>query len=137
MAEESKGWIAVDLDGTLAWYDDWETNEWKIGKQIPEMVARVRRWVDEGREVRILTARAGLTTARNDKDGQSATVEYQQRQVALIEAWCLHVFGMKFEVTASKDFKMIEYWDDRCIQVVPNTGVPIREYLPTNIKEKI
>lgn len=127
MAEESNGWIAVDLDGTLAIYENWHKNEWSIGRPIPQMVDRVKQWILEGKEVKILTARAGLTAARNDKDGQSATLEYKNKQVILINQWCLKVFGQKLPVTACKDFKMIEYWDDRCIQVIPNTGIKLED----------
>ena len=51
-----RGWIGVDLDGTLAYYDGWKGPE-AIGEPIPRMVDRVLGWVNEGREVRILTAR--------------------------------------------------------------------------------
>ena len=29
------------------------------------------------------------------------------------------------EITNAKDMDMIELWDDRCVQVIPNTGKPI------------
>src|SRR5690349_18780615 len=50
------GWIGVDLDGTLAEYHGWKGVE-HIGPPIPEMVARVKQWLAEGRDVRIFTAR--------------------------------------------------------------------------------
>ena len=50
-----KGWIGVDLDGTLAFYQGW--NEGKIGDPVPVMLARVKGWLAEGVEVRIVTAR--------------------------------------------------------------------------------
>ena len=40
---EHKGWIGVDLDGTLAEYHGWQGIE-HIGEPIPKMMARVRRW---------------------------------------------------------------------------------------------
>lgn len=39
-----------------------------------------------------------------------------------IENWCLKHIGKKLPVTNIKDFGMIELWDDRAVQVVPNTG---------------
>lgn len=51
-----KGWIGVDLDGTLAHYDEWRGVS-HVGEPVPLMLERVRRWLGEGREVRILTAR--------------------------------------------------------------------------------
>jgi len=51
----SNGWIGVDLDGTLAVHMGvWDGS---IGPPIYPMVDRVRRWIKEGREVRIITAR--------------------------------------------------------------------------------
>jgi len=31
----------------------------------------------------------------------------------------------QLEVTNAKDMDMIELWDDRCVQVIPNTGNPV------------
>lgn|SRR5574341_1429708 len=95
------GWIGVDLDGTLAHYDEWRGPD-HIGEPIPAMIERVNRWFAEGREVRIFTAR----TERHD----------------LIRSWCVVYLGRILPITATKDFGMVELWDDRCVQVVPNTG---------------
>ena len=102
------GWIGVDLDGTLAHYDGW--NGGKIGRPIPAMAERVKYWLAIGREVRIFTARVGLP-------GEEADHER-----AKIEAWCQEHFGVKLAVTATKDFGMVELWDDRAKQVEMNTG---------------
>ena len=50
------GWIGVDLDGTLAEYHGWH-DDGRIGKPILPMVARVKKWLAEGKEVRIVTER--------------------------------------------------------------------------------
>ena len=100
----SGGWIGVDLDGTLAEHHEW-VHETHIGKPIPLMLERVKRWISEGRRVKIMTARADRPTA-----------------VYAIERWCLQHIGIVLEVTNTKDYAMIELWDDRAIQVVPNTG---------------
>lgn len=104
------GWIGVDLDGTLAFYDGWKGVD-HIGDPIPKMADRVRDWLKEGKEVRIFTARAC------NQDGDRAQV------VAAIDAWCERHFGQKLTVTATKDYGMIELWDDRAVQVKENTGV--------------
>lgn len=110
------GWIGVDLDGTLAMYDHWRGPS-HIGAPIPLMVARVKRWLDEGTEVRILTARVCCgNTAKSESE-------------VAIQRWCLKVFGKVLKVTAEKDYYMHEFWDDRCKQVVPNTGIAIEELL--------
>jgi len=109
----SGGWIGVDLDGTLAMYDKWR-GETHIGEPVPLMLARVKRWLSEGREVRIFTARVATREA-----DELAAVR------GAIEAWCLAHVGRKLAVTCQKDYAMVELWDDRCVQVVPNTGMPV------------
>jgi len=113
------GWIGVDLDGTLAYYDQWRGSG-HIGPPVAPMVRRVARWLQEGREVRIFTARAFRDgTPERDKDVDVA--------MAAIKAWCILHLGVELEVTCVKDFSMIELWDDRAIQVIYNTGRPYRE----------
>lgn len=103
------GWIGVDLDGTLAHYDGWKGPD-HIGDPIPAMLERVKGWLAKGIEVRIFTARACVA-----------------EQVAPIYQW-LEKHGLgRLEITNVKDFSMVELWDDRCVQVVPNTGQPVGE----------
>ena len=67
-----KDWIGVDLDGTLAEYHGW--NDGKIGEPIQLMVERVKRWLAEGKSVRIMTARVGVQEdAYSDESGSAAT----------------------------------------------------------------
>ena len=54
---ESRQWIGVDLDGTLAEADAWQGFE-HIGKPVPNMVKRVKIWIEMGYRVKIVTARA-------------------------------------------------------------------------------
>ena len=98
------GWIGVDLDGTLAEYDSWKGAQ-DIGKPIEAMCWRVRKWLSEGKDVRIFTARACVPEL-----------------IPVVEAWCLEQFGKELPVTNVKDFGMIELWDDRAIQVIANKG---------------
>lgn len=110
----SNGWIAVDLDGTLAEYNGW-VHELTIGKPIPTMVERVKLWLAEGKQVRIFTARVSLA------EGNRARATPNAIRIA-IEEWCRVHIGSILPITNEKDFGMIELWDDRCVQVVPNTG---------------
>lgn len=108
----SKGWIGVDLDGTLAHYEGWQGRE-HIGEPIPKMRDRVLRWIREGREVRVFTARV------------SAGPDSQDAEVArgYVAAW-LEQHGMGgLAVTNVKDWAMDELWDDRVVRVELNTGV--------------
>ena len=110
MTEAKRGWIGVDLDGTLAEYNTGEFHPEVIGKPIPRMVERVKRWLAEGKDVRIFTARVSELSP----DWRS--------QELLIRAWCMKNLGRALVVTCSKDYLMTELWDDRAIQVVPNEG---------------
>lgn len=108
------GWIGVDLDGTLAEYDGWKGHE-HIGAPVPRMVRRVLDWLNAGKDVRIFTARVACD------DSESAEIAEQSR--VAIEAWCQEHLGRVLPITCQKDYAMIELWDDRCVQVIPNTGL--------------
>ena len=111
------GWIGVDLDGTLAFYDGWKGAE-HIGPPIPLMVGRVKDWIEAGHEVRIFTARVS-------HDGtEERMAEATIARLAII-AWCNEHIGMQLPITNVKDYAMIELWDDRCVQVEANTGIPM------------
>ncbi len=119
-----RGWIGVDLDGTLAEYDGWKGPE-HVGAPIPAMVERVKRWLQEGREVRIFTARAwpiGTLAAFDVAQEGKMRREEAERAVAAVRRWCETHIGRALPVTCVKDFGMIELWDDRAVQVRPNTG---------------
>lgn len=105
----TKKWIAVDLDGTLAKYGDWKGIH-HIGEPIPKMMDRVHNWIDNGITVKIFTARAA-----------------NPETIPTIKDW-LKKHGLPdLEVTNCKDMDMIELWDDRAVQVITNTGMPISE----------
>jgi len=105
MSENS--WIGVDLDRTLAFYDEFRGED-HIGEPIAPMVERVKSWLAEGRDVRVLTARAR-----------------SQISVAAIQEWCRQHVGQPLPVTSEKDYSMICLYDDRAVQVEPNTGALI------------
>jgi hypothetical protein len=118
------GWIGVDLDGTLAVYPH---SFPEIGPPVPAMLERVRNWLAEGQDVRIFTARVGVVTGLRNDEGQEADVPFALDQAQKIEAWCLLHLGRVLPVTATKDFTMMELWDDRCVQVIPNQGIAIQD----------
>lgn len=104
----SKGWIGVDLDGTLAEYTTWQGIR-HIGRPIMPMILRAQTWISEGKEVRVMTARVADLT----------TVDLATR---IIQEWCIEHIGVPLKVTCIKDFEMVELWDDRCVHVECNTG---------------
>lgn len=110
------GWIGVDLDGTLAFYDEWRGPA-HIGAPIPAMVDRVKAWLAEGKDVRIFTARV------------SGPSDLSEHTVRFIDAWCLEHLGQTLPVTCEKDYGMVKLYDDRCVQIVPNTGESLGEHL--------
>ena len=114
-------WIGVDLDGTLAEYGTWQGPD-HIGRPIPRMVARVKNWLAQELEVRIFTARVGNTGDFVENSQMFDSSEFAKQQVDVIQNWCEKHIGVRLPVTATKDYGMIELWDDRCVQVEPNTG---------------
>jgi hypothetical protein len=108
------GWIAVDLDGTLAVYDGWKGAD-HIGEPIPDMLFRVRKWLAEGRDVRIFTARA-YSDGTPERD-----IEAKLARMAIVK-WCREHFNQVLPITCIKDYAMLELWDDRAVQVEANTG---------------
>lgn len=106
--QKSPEWIGVDLDGTLAEFTEWKGME-HIGKPLSKMVDRILQWLREGKRVKILTARANTPEA-----------------IPPIEKWLVEEAGLPvLEITNVKGHNMRELWDDRCRQVVPNTGEPV------------
>jgi hypothetical protein len=112
-------WIGVDLDGTLAEFHGWQ-KDGSIGKPVPAMVARVKQWLAEGKEVRIFTARIWPWGTTETVGGQ--LVSNASQQIDQINQWCIAHIGVTLPVTCVKDFGMVELWDDRAVQVRINTG---------------
>lgn len=118
-AKEKRGWYGVDLDGTLAEYDGWQGIE-HIGAPVPLMMDRVRVMLAEGKEVRIMTARSFRLL-----DNKPGTPGHEEGREAVrhIQDWLESHRLPRLHVTCVKDFGMIELFDDRCVQIIPNTGI--------------
>lgn len=93
------GWIGVDLDGTLAEYNGW-VSPTHIGAPIPKMVNRIRRWLSEGRQVRIFTARVFASGRVNDEELGLV--------IMAIGDWCEEHIGQRLPITCTKDYGMVE-----------------------------
>lgn len=118
--EKKHPWYAIDLDGTLAEYHGHKGLH-IVGEPVPRMVERVKKMLAEGKDVRIFTARIGKKALEINPDVQKWQV------VEGIQAWCKEHIGEKLPVTNEKDYGMVEIWDDRCVQVIPNTGERINQ----------
>lgn len=108
---KGKSWIGVVLDGGLAKFEKYEGLK-EIGEPIWEMAERVKMWLSNGHEVRIVT----------DRLGQGET---SAQVVQAIEEWSEKHFGSRLEVTESIDKGMKELWGPQMVQVKKNTGVSV------------
>lgn len=100
-----KGWIGVDLDGTLAHWDK-SRGPGHVGEPIKPMVDRVKKMMADGKDVRIFTARPPHPAIRK---------------------WCRDNLGKVLEITNKKDRYMQCLYDDRVVSVKRNEGVPFSE----------
>ena len=137
-----RGWIGVDLDGTLAHYDEFEGPA-VIGRPVGKMIDRVRPWIERGTDVRIFTARVWpiVGVIWPDMDVATAPMVSAPRGVTLLEhgrriteagiaavsirRWCELHLGRVLPITCCKDYSMVELWDDRVVQVIKNTGMQV------------
>lgn len=116
-----KGWIGVDLDGTLAQYDKFVAVD-HIGAPVPGMVDFVKRLLDDGEDVRIFTARIAPATLAYNKSSQEELEDELNKVVTAIVVWSHTNIGRMLPIAHSKDFMMKALYDDRCIQIIPNEG---------------
>lgn len=106
---EETPWVGFDLDATLAvWHEGQSPTT--IGKPIPKAILLVKKYIKKGMKVKIVTARV----ASSQKD--------RKQQLSLIEKWLKLYIGKKLEITSEKDPYMICLYDDKAIQVKPNSG---------------
>jgi hypothetical protein len=112
-------WIGIDLDGTLSYYEEIPGRGLgEIGEPIPLMLQRVKKFIAEGRRVKIFTVRANYP-----------------EQIPLIKQWLIeHDLG-DLEVTSVKDHYMTTLYDDRAQQVIKNIGMTLNEFFDSVLKE--
>lgn len=102
------GWYGFDLDGTLVKHEGGGVDT--IGEPVPEMWARLVKYISMGRRCKIFTARA-------DDPVQCLSIQNY-----------LKARGMPpIEVTNKKDYLMVYCYDDRARQVLPNLGIVVGE----------
>jgi hypothetical protein len=116
-----KGWIGVDLDGTLAdhyWPHKGPYNPLRIGDPLAPMVVVVQALLNEGYEIRIFTARVG---PHGSAPGYGPEYLFEVQEA--IRQWTRQHVGVALESTCIKDYHMAVLYDDRCRQVAFNTGL--------------
>lgn len=115
-AKQGPPWIGVDFDGTLAEHPKGEFKE-KDLKPIGPMVSRVKRWLKDGKDVHILTARASR---------ESFSKKKVKKQTKIIQKWCKRYLGRKLPVTAEKNQALAAIYDNIAYHVVKDTGRVVR-----------
>jgi len=103
--------IAVDWDGTLV-EDHGFRGACEYGAPIPKMVERIKKWVNEGHEVLIYTSRVSAEHDVNRAKMESDSIQYVLREMGL----------PPLQITANKYMRIAEFWDDRSVRVMRNTG---------------
>ena len=98
--EKHPPWIGVDFDGTLATYDGYKGDD-HTGSPVEPMVRLVRKWLHEGKTVKLFTARKPHPALRK---------------------WMKEHLGQVLEITNVKTPGLIALYDDRAVNVKRNTG---------------
>lgn len=97
--------IYIDFDGTIATQKDGYQRE--IGEPIMPMIDRINKWIKQGHNITIFTARADYSDLMEKID---------------IEIFCVKHFGRVLPITAIKHHECDLYIDDKAIRVERNTG---------------
>ena len=126
--EQGEGWYGFDLDGTLAKYDGWKGID-NIGEPVKPMVDLIRRMHEEGKVVKIVTARVAPRKNEDGTIGEQGILMNNEQGIAqhyvasyFIRKWCQNNLGFVPDIVYQKDHLMLELYDDRVKQVVPNEG---------------
>lgn len=110
---DNREWFGFDLDGTLARKESGMDTD-RIGAVISgDAAVRLKKLYDEGRDVRIVTARVSSVHSRRHRN-------YQDN---MIKHWIFKNFGIwDVPVQAEKEPGMVALYDDRACMVEYNTG---------------
>lgn len=114
--------IGVDLDGTMIKWDGWQGPEY-LGAPLLPMIDRVRDLIRQGHDVWIYTARYGYPKDRS-------------RTKEVLEGWSQIYFGKCLPITSDKAGFDIMF-DDRAIQMVPNTGRTLKELIIERLNQLV
>ena len=142
-----QGWYGFDLDGTLAVYDGWQGID-HIGAPVVKTVRLIKRMHADGLRVKILTARVSPRSNPDmkpnpylenrwciqDPDATPWALKGRWTPLEFIQEWCHSVLGFVPEITHEKDYLMLNLFDDRVVQVEPNTGWILGRMPPELVK---
>lgn len=108
---KGKDWVGFDLDKTTAYFDRWR-GATHIGRPIPKIIRRIQRYLENGTQVKIFTARMA--------DPDPTVTAAVERAIA---QWTEEHVGIPLEATCVKDRDMIRCYDDKAVQVLENRGL--------------
>ena len=103
--------LLVELDRKLAYYESGDYHKYGpayIGDPIISRVQTVRKWLREGKEVKIFTARVAPPHVHLLTSTQA------------IQKWCEEHIGQKLPIVYYKDRDTEEIWDDRAFNAAAN-----------------
>jgi hypothetical protein len=103
--------IALDFDGTLAYYDKWDGQFNNVGPAIPRMVANVKNWLAKGYKITIFTAR--LSHSHEETEASVKAIKQFLKDNGLPE----------FDITAVKMHYFTHFVDDKAYHVAKNSGI--------------
>lgn len=121
----AKGWWGFDVDATIAFYEHW--TDGTLGAPITPMIRRMKHYLKQGRPIRIVTARVA------PEHGESFVLKEKERIYEFLVAQ-LGEIGFTIPITNAKDMHMVVLFDDRVEQVIPNTGILVREELRRTVE---
>ncbi len=98
----SKGCIACDFDKTLAFHVN---GQQALGNPIPKMLRRIKQHLVDGEDVEIFSARAD-----------------NPKSIEEIEDWTEKHLGVRLNVGNIKKPNFYKFYDDKAVEVEPNTG---------------
>lgn len=125
---------AVDLDKTLARYNDRWLEGGAIGEPLQPMVDRIKGWRMNGHSVWIFTSRVcPVPVEAVDAGTPEDLAKFVADQEARIKAWCQEHLGEELPVTSQKLPIFDEIWDDRARHVLPNTGCLIPQHFSLEV----
>lgn len=96
----------------------------------------IKKMNGEGKTVKIVTARVAPRQLEDGTTGEQFIIGADgERKYAtgFIKAWCQRNLGFMPEIVYTKDSLMLELYDDRVKQVVPNEGLLVEDMLASTV----
>jgi hypothetical protein len=116
----TKAWFGFDIDKT-AFVDEEGSRGGAIGEPVQGIIRRIKYFLRTGRTVCIVTARVNP----REPDWQAQSVIVHNALVAALG----EEMANQISIRCDKDRHMIDLYDDRTKQVIPNRGILVQNEL--------